>query len=354
VPLTPAQEEAIPSRSLLVVPVLAYFLSANHGAANGDRQPSDIPPSGTLYAVGDIIYRTTAEGAVEVAQLMERLLRRDPIRSRAILVGDICNDDGQPECYERLEETPWGRLRPLLYPVPGNHDYDAARRSGSVPYYFHYMLNAGAVERGWYAFDWGGWRVLALNSEAMVRDAEHQLSAIGREQLAWMEWELQQYAKDRCVLTYYHRPMYSSGRFASPAWVGPIFRKAFKHGVDLYFVGHEHMFAALPPLTPFPDGNGVANVDWTYGIPGLIGGTGGAILFPDPRSDPQIPPEDRRLKWSTHGEVVLANTWGVTQIDLRPGGYEWVFIPAQPESGRMYPSGSGRCHPNPPGYSDSP
>src|SRR5688572_24121852 len=272
-----------------------------------------------------------------VAQQMDRLLRSDPVTSGAILAGDICNDDGQAECYDRLEQTPWGPLRPLLYSVPGNHDYEDALRHGGIPYYFNYMLNAGARERGWYAFDWGGWRVLGLNSEVMARDAEHQLSPLGREQMTWMEHELQQYAKERCVLTYYHRPMYSSGRFASPAWVGPIFRKAFKYGVDLYFVAHEHMFAALPPLTPFRDANGVAVVDWSYGIPGIIGGTGGAMLVPDPRSDPRIRPQERRLKWSQDGEVVLANTWGVTRIDLWPGAYKWTFIPAQPEQGRTYP-----------------
>lgn len=335
--------------------LLAVLIVSARHTSSGEPLASTTPARpATLYAVGDIMYRTTSEGAVLVGALMERLLARDPMNSRAILAGDICNDDGQPECYERLEQTPWGRLRPVLYSLPGNHDYETAKREGGIPYYFNYMLNAGASERGWHAFDWGGWRVIGLNSEAMARDAEHQLSPIGREQLAWMERELQQYAKDRCVLTYYHRPMYSSGRFASPAWVGPIFRKAFKHGVDLYFAAHEHMFAALPPLTPYADATGIAVVDRTYGIPGIIGGTGGAILFPDPRADPRSRPEDRRLKWANDGEVILANMWGITQIDLWPGGYQWTFIPAYDEPGRVYPSGTGTCHPNPPGYSDAP
>jgi hypothetical protein len=112
------------------------------------------------------------------------------------------------------------------------------------------------------------------------------------------------------------------------------------------------MFSALPPLTPFLDANGHAQVDWTYGIPGLVGGTGGAVLFPDPRSDPRVSPENRRLKWDRDGETVLADTWGITRIELWPGGYRWTFIPVHAEAGRAYPSGGGKCHPEPSWYTE--
>jgi acid phosphatase type 7 len=331
--------------ALLLIGVILSTSETSNGLDRPLPRPSGIA---TLYAVGDILYRTTSEGAVAVGELMETLLALDPVNSRALVAGDICNDDGRAECYERLEQTAWGPLRPLLYSVPGNHDYEDARRNGGIPYYFHYMLNAGDRERGWHAFDWGGWRVVGLNSEVMARDANRQLSSLGVEQIAWFERELQQHADTRCVLTYYHRPMFSSGRFASPKWVGPLFQMSFVYGVDFYFVAHEHMFAALPPLTPYLDAEGRGKVDGTYGIPGVIGGTGGAVLFPDPRQDPALPPEGHRLRWEAEGEVVLPQTWGVTQIDLWPGGYRWKFIPVDPDSGRRYPSGTGTCHPRPP------
>ena len=315
-----------------------------------DRSRDLSPRSQTLYAVGDIMYRSTSEGAVAVGRLMGRLLADDPADARAILAGDVCNDEGLPECYERLEATPWGPLRPLLHAVAGNHDYEHARREGGIPYFYNYMLNAGDWHRPWQAFDWGGWRVIGLNSEPMARDGQGRLSARGLAQMAWFEDELKEHADARCVFTFYHRPMYSSGRFASPAWVGPLFRKSFKHGVDLSFTAHEHMFASLPPLTPFVDSNGVATVDRLYGIPGLIGGTGGAVLFPAPAIDPNVPPASRQLKWSAHGEVIAAGIWGVTRIDLWPGGYAWRFIPVNPEAGRVYPSGTGSCHAKPNGY----
>lgn len=307
-----------------------------------------------LFVVGDVMYKDTQQGAELVGRLLEKSLAETAGYSRAIVVGDLCNDDGAPECYERLERISWGPLRPLYYSVIGNHDNQPALAiPGSLPYYWNYVLNGGERERGWQAFNLGGWRIINLNSEAMRR--EHNiLSPLGLEQMAWFDRELKQHAKDKCVMTLYHRPMFSSGRFASPKWVGPIFRKSFNYGVDLYVVGHEHFFANMPPLTPFLGPDKLEIVDWIYGIPGLIVGTGGAVLFPHPTVDPNIKQADRRLKWAKDGEEVIANKWGITRIDLWPGSYRWRFIPVNPESNHIYPSDSGVCHPNPPGYAEPP
>lgn len=307
-----------------------------------------------LFVVGDVMHKDTPQGAELVGRLLEKSLAETAGYSRAIVVGDLCNDDGAPECYERLERTSWGPLRPLYYSVMGNHDDQPALAiPGSLPYYWNYVLNGGERERGWYAFDWGGWRIINLNSEAMRR--EHNiLSPLGLEQMAWFDRELKQHAKDKCVLTAYHRPMFSSGRFASPKWVGPIFRKSFNYGVDLYVVGHEHFFAHMPPLTPFRGPDNIELVDRSYGIEGLVAGTGGAVLFPHPTVDPNIKRADRGLKWAKDGEEVLANKWGIIQIDLQPDRFQWRFRPVNPEPNHIYPSGSGVCHPNPPRYTEPP
>ena len=125
----------------------------------------------------------------------------------------------------------------------------------------------------------------------------------------------------------------------------PVFRKSFKHGVDLNLAGHLHLLNETPPLNP--DGE----IDWKHGIQTIVVGTGGAILFPDPRQDTTLPRPERKLKWGDDvGEVLLANTPGLVKIDLVPGSYHWQFIPISPEPGHTYPSDSGTCHPNPPGY----
>jgi acid phosphatase type 7 len=277
-------------------------------------------PEATIYGVGDIIHCNALEGANRTGRLMERLLDETPA-SIGITFGDNSNDTGSEADYECLQRSWWGRLNGRVFPTPGNHDYQA---DGALPFYFLYWANAGAPGQGYYAFEAGGWRIYALNSELQPPARQ--------EQLTWLENELRVHAKTQCIAAYFHRPPFSSGNFASPAWVLPIYRKLYKHGVDLVATGHEHFFASLPPLTP----DGV--VDTAYGIPILIAGTGGAVMFEQPR----------RLRYGGAGEVVVAQTLGVLKLTLEPGSYAWRFVPVDADA--PSPAGSGRCHDNPPGY----
>ena len=69
----------------------------------------------------------------------------------------------------------WGLLKPITHPVPGNHEY--LTHGGSEPYtgcdatnagaagYFKYFGSAaGSQGVGYYAYDVGSWRLIALNS----------------------------------------------------------------------------------------------------------------------------------------------------------------------------------------------
>lgn len=259
-------------------------------------------------------------GAELTGQLMERLLNETP-NSIGITLGDNSNDDGSERSYGCLDRSAWGRLMSRVYPTPGNHDYGTDRE---LPFYYRYFPYAGPPRRGYYAYDFGGWRIYALNSDLILPE-------LRQEQLDWLDRDLHgQYRK--CILAYFHRPPFSSGSFASPAWSLPVFRKLYKYGVDVIATGHEHFFASLPPLTP----DGV--VDRSYGIPTLIAGTGGAVFFDRPK----------RLRYPNDGEVVLVRTLGILKITLNSRSYDWAFVPVQPTPTAL--SGSRRCHDNPPGY----
>lgn len=289
----------------------------------GSQKPHEPQLStATIFAVGDIMHCASPEGAELTGRLMARLLN-ETRNSIGITLGDNSNDNGSEEEYACFDQSSWGALMPRLYPTPGNHDYGVDK---TMPFYFLYFPNAGPPGLGYQAYDLGGWRIYALNSELMGHERGRQA------QLAWLEDDLQRNAKGQCTLAYFHRPPFSSGRFASPAWVMPLFRKLYKHGVDLVATGHEHFFAALPPLTP----EGI--VDRTYGVPLLIAGTGGAVLFDRPPA----------LRYGADGEVVVARTLGVLKIELSPTSYTWTFVPADPDA--LSPQGSGGCHDNPPRY----
>ncbi len=324
----------------------ALFFTWTSGSG---QTPTAIPvaplPTKTLLIVGDIGQDGMTEGVEKTGALMEAEYQKDPANTRIVLVGDIC--DGMDKCHEDLKRTSWGRVLPITYSVPGNHDYDQVRGTAGTPVFWSHMLNTGERDRGWQAFDWN-WRVVLLNTEVMGRNAERQLSPLGLEQMAWFQRELRLNAPSRRVLTVYHRPAYSSGRFASPR-AEEIFTASFWAGVDLYAVGHEHLAGRIPPLVPFlnparPARLKVALVDRRHGIPGIFTGTGGAPLFLHPTVNPEIPRTERDLKWKAEDEEILAGVWGIVRLELFQSGYRWEFLPVERRPNVRYPSDSGSCH----------
>jgi hypothetical protein len=300
--------------------LIVFSLSA---ARAQSLAPTAAPPP-TIFAVGDIMHCDAPDGAEQTGRLMERLLDETP-NSIGVTLGDNSNDDGSETSYSCIDRSWWGRLFGRLRPTPGNHDYGVDK---DLPFYYLYFPHSGPIRQGYYAFDAGGWRVYALNTEL-------DTPAARQAQLTWLEADLRASYASKCVLAYFHRPPFSSGRFASPAWAMPIFRKLYKYGADLALAGHEHFFATLPPLDP----DGV--VDRPRGIPTLIAGTGGAVFFPKPKL----------MRWASEGEDVIHNTLGVVSVTLKPGAFEWAFVGVNP-MGRRLRTGAGTCHDNPPGFRD--
>ena len=65
------------------------------------------------------------------------------------------------------------------------------------------------------------------------------------------------------------------------------------------------------------------------GLRQFVAGAGGAALRPFEEEDP-------------NSEVRDASAHGVLRLDLRPGAYEWTFIPVL--GGSFTDHGSGTCH----------
>ena len=323
--------------------------------AFGHTQQASTTSHARVFAVGDLLYRGLESVTDQVGLLMERLYKENP-DSTILLLGDVCNDDGSKRCYDELEQTSWGRLIPVVYPVLGNHDNEEALLTGRMPEFFARFPLAGKPGTGEIALTRGAWRLLGYNTELMRRDRVTNTFTDPNkalDHLKWLDGELRQYHKTHCMLAFGHRPPYSS--FRAPAstsqsdpYAMPIFRKLYKDGVDLNLTGHLHGFNWLPPLDP--DGK----IDRSHGVPIGIVGTGGAIPFVDPRLDTALPKSARRLKWAADDEVLEADTPGVVQIDLYPGSYTWTFIPVNPLAGVAYPAGGGRCHDNPSAHVEPP
>jgi hypothetical protein len=252
-------------------------------------------------------------------QTSELLLRMD---LAAILApGDLQYEDGQLWKFQQSFDPTWGRLRPLIRPAPGNHEYDDPGATG----YFDYFNGprretgpAGRRDQGYYSFDVGGWHMIALNSECEQVDG----CAAGSPQELWLRADLAAHPVG-CTLAFWHHPRFTSGRHSAEGAMLPAWNALYEAGVDVIVNGHEHFYERFAPQTP--DGA----YDPVRGIRQFIVGTGGRSRFGYVTVAPNSEARENRRS-------------GVMRLTLQDGGYQWEFVSAP--AGRASDAGAGSCH----------
>jgi hypothetical protein len=157
-----------------------------------------------------------------------------------VMLGDNVYDGGTPEDYRRKFELPY---KPLLdddvefYATIGNHD------STNQPDYAPFHMGG----QRYYTFTADG-SLLARLADTDVQFFMVDTETLDRTQLAWLDREMAK-SQARWKIPIFHRPIYTSGRYAAPA---VIFRAALepvflRHGVRLALSGHEHFYQRTPP-----------------------------------------------------------------------------------------------------------
>jgi len=219
----------------LRIRIIALVVAAVASAPTFGQSPAPLPNranSVKFAAIGD---NGTGERAqYEVAQQM--------LKSRAafafdvvIMLGDNMYGGQTPADFVRKFEQPY---KPLLdagvkfQASLGNHD-----RAENVSYKFFNMNG----ER-YYAFARRNVRFFALDSTRM--DAK---------QLAWIETSLAE-AKEDWKICYFHHPLYSNAsRHGSSVDLRVVLEPIFvKHGVDVVFSGHDHVYERVKPQKGIP------------------------------------------------------------------------------------------------------
>jgi predicted phosphodiesterase len=157
-----------------------------------------------------------------------------------IMAGDNIYEGTTPEDYRKKFELPY---KPLLdagvkfYAVLGNHD---------EPNQHHYAL-----------FNMGGQRYYTFKPERgalgavagpSVRFFMIDTETLDVTQMLWLRRELGS-STSEWKIPVFHRPMYTSGRYALPAQrfrrlLEPVF---LLHGVSVAFSGHEHFYERTRP-----------------------------------------------------------------------------------------------------------
>jgi len=262
-----------------------------------------------LVGAGDIADCRDPAGAQATAKLLEK------IPGTVMAVGDLAYPDGTKENFECYDKT-WGRVKSRTRPAPGNHEFHSA---GAAYYFSYFGATAGDPKLGYYSYELGSWHIIALNSEC---EAIGGCNA-GSPQDKWLRADLAAHPA-ACTLAYFHKPLFSSGSaHGDDLEIKPIWQALYDANADVVVSGHDHDYERFAPQTPD------AEPDPKRGIREFVAGTGGKNHRPFGLPHP-------------NSEVRDATAFGVLKLTLRPGSYDWQFIP---EPGKTFTdSGSGSCH----------
>ncbi len=329
-----------PAATMLAVgDTLRLGVSRSVGAAGrwqvSDSAAASIDASGVLRAldtgrvdvrlvVGDDTARSVVEiapavlvGAGDIATCAndwdERTAQLLAVTGGVVFTaGDNAYQDGTAAEFSSCYHPSWGREVARTRPSPGNHDYHTPDAAG---YFAYFGDRAGPPGVGYYAYDLGPWRVYSLNSNREVHP--------GSPQDAWLRADLGANPR-RCILAYWHHPVFSSGREGSDPRMRYLLDVLYASGVDVIIAGHDHHYERFAPQDPA----GVA--DPVTGVRQFVVGTGGAHLFAlGATAVPNSQARDDR----SHGVLRLA---------LYADRYRWQFVRTGAE---VADSGATACSP---------
>lgn len=306
------------------------YLDAMHSDGRSGGLPSPSPP--VIAAAGDIACDPTSRhfnGGNGTAENCRQKATSDLLvgagLNAVLTLGDTQYEDNAYRKYLQSFDPSWGRVRAIIRPAIGNHEY---LTPGATGYFQYFGAAAGDPEKGYYSFDLGSWHIIALNSQC----GEIGGCARGSPEEVWLSRDLAAH-KNRCVLAYWHHPRFTSGQHDDAQQMATIWNDLVAARADIVLSGHNHVYERFDPLGSTPPSSEKyqsPNLD-PRGIRGFVVGTGGKNHTPFP-----VPP--------LRGEVVRnSDTYGVLKLTLHPTRYDWEFVP---EAGETFSdSGTASCNP---------
>jgi hypothetical protein len=257
--------------------------------------------------------------------------------SAVLTLGDTQYHVGSLSDFKAVFDPTWGRVKSIIHPAVGDHDYGTAGARG----YFDYFNGpgkengpAGDRDKGYYSYDIGAWHLIALNSacDRIANGAAADGCAAGSPQERWLRSDLAKH-RTSCTLAYWHRPRFNSGHKGNSPSGQAFWETLHEAGADLVLSGDAHSYERFAPQDP------QGALDPARGMRQFVVGTGGAFFTGYSKLKP-------------NSEVRQNHTFGVLAIVLHPTSYEWRFIP---EAGKTFTdAGVNACHGRIPGFTGSP
>jgi hypothetical protein len=218
----------VASREHRLFPTLLFVAAAASVALLAQSTPlPNRPDSLKFLAMGD--NGTGDRTQYEVAEQMAKTHASFPF-DLVIMLGDNMYGGQSPADYVRKFEQPYAALLKAdvkFQASIGNHD-----RPDQVSYK-PYNMNG----QRYYTYDRKNVRFFALDSNLM-----------DRKQLEWLDGELKD-AREDWKICYFHHPLYSNAsRHGSSVDLRILLEPIFvKHGVNVVFSGHDHVYERLKP-----------------------------------------------------------------------------------------------------------
>jgi hypothetical protein len=317
--------------------MLAVLLVAGLlGACDGPRPPAaggpppasaaTAPPpaaspaaSAVLIAAGDIA-SCASTGDEATAQLVARALAsagmQTAIPVTVATLGDTVYERGSAEQFAACYDPVWGRFKDRTRPAAGDRDY---LTPGAAAYFAYFGAAAGVIGQGYYSYELGTWHVVVLNSICWQVNG----CGPGSPQAQWLAADLRAHPA-LCTLAYWHTPRFSSGQHANFAQAQSFWDLLYAAGAEVVLNAHDHHYERFAAQDP------QGQADPKRGLREFIAGTGGRAHYRLPGA-PQ-----------PNSEVRNADTYGVLKLTLRPGRYDWAFLPVAGQT--FTDSGSAACH----------
>jgi hypothetical protein len=221
------------------------------------------------------------------------------IAGTVFTAGDNAYERGTLAEFGSCYDPTWGAFKSRTRPSAGNHDYETAGASG---YFGYFGTRAGTAGKGYYAYNLGSWRIYVLNSNCAAVGGCGATSA----QVSWLKTDLAANPR-RCVLAYWHHPLFSSGVHGNNASLRGFWYALYAAHADVVINGHDHDYERFARQTP----TGVAS---SSGIREFVVGTGGRSL----RDFVTVRP---------HSLFRNSATFGVLKLTLHATSYDWRFVP---------------------------
>jgi acid phosphatase type 7 len=290
----------------------ASTLAAAAGFACRDQSEVTLQPSeviadakapAILLAVGDIAGCPERYQDEVTAELVSEL------PGTIALLGDVVYQNGTNFEFKNCFDPSWGRVLDRSRPSPGNHEY---RTDQAAAYYKYFGTRAGPSGKGYYTYKLGTWRIYSLNSERNIP-----------EQTAWLEAHLAA-NPSKCILAYWHKPLYTGGRNPNDSTVRPLFDVLNKAGAEVVLNGHNHHYERFAPQDAY------GNFMPKGGTREFVVGTGGSQL-------------EQFVTVQPNSLVRYVEGWGVLRMTLSPGSYGWKFLPVL--GAAEADTGSANCSP---------